>query len=1128
MAGLGVDENSLAIYVFTESGDLYKLPYLTLDKDNKVLTARVPSAAYPLFAVLASSRQVENTPPSVYPDGISPETALSFGGAALPVTDGTYSSSAITILFSASDPQVPDVVTSGVNLTNYILFPESDAVEISTYTGPFTLPEGVYPLYYMSVDNAGNYEFPKATTIYIDATPPVTELYGSDMLLSPGSSFYATITGTVTLTANDPLVNGAQSGVSNTFYLMEKNFSECLNLAQFLANPSGQSPTFSGQPGTCENPLYTAPFTLSPGTHTVQYLSLDNVGNMESPKTFHLEVAGEDTVLPEVFLSIDGSTIAAGGSVEIMPETPITLGAFDPVANSTASGIKAIYYLVDVTTASCLGQPDMLGSPGTCRNPLYTGPFSLAMGTHTIYYTAEDNAGNMAVIKSVNLYVTAMQPIAPSSGPIGIPFTIEGTGFGAYSAGTTVVLIGGTTAPLTLWTDTKIQGTVPGTLAAGRQPVSVRRGSAVLAEVLSYTVTQPALYTLTPSSGAIGVPFTITGESFGNYVANYTRVFLGGATMPLTLWTDTRIQGTIPGTLPAGDYELVVERALNGGVVRTSTTAFNLRNMEAYWLAPSSGPIGMPFTITGVGFGNYSPVYTHVLIGGTTAPLTLWTDTKIQGTVPGSLASGQYPVLVERRSSDGGLMQTSPMAFEVVTMYVTSMTPVAGPIGLPFTIYGNNFGNYVANYTRVLIGGTNAPLTLWMVDKIQGSIPGALGPGEYPVIVERELNGGMVQSSALAFVVSTPTAYNMSPSSGPIGLLFTITGESFGNYVAGYTKVLIGGTTAPLTLWADTQIKGSIPGALVAGAYELYVERALNGGVVRTSTFSFTVGAPHLDTISPSTASVIAPFTITGYNFGNYVANYTKVLVNGTTAALTLWTDSKIQGKLPFLPAGQYPVQVQRYLNSGLAESATAYISIEGPVISSMTPASGAAGTVFNLYGTGFGPYDSTIARVTIGGAVCSLSLWTDTRITGTVPSALNYGTHTVVALRGQALSNTLEFYIPGGYSPSMIRPGLSPSALEFRLGEVYVYPDPAKGGKVPIFHIEVGTADNVKIRIYTVSAQLAHEQTLTGSPQAVGSAYAYEYAWTGRIASGVYYYTIEAERADKKIKTRGRFSVVR
>jgi len=100
--------------------------------------------------------------------------------------------------------------------------------------------------------------------------------------------------------------------------------------------------------------------------------------------------------------------------------------------------------------------------------------------------------------------------------------------------------------------------------------------------------------------------------------------------------------------------------------------------------------------------------------------------------------------------------------------------------------------------------------------------------------------------------------------------------------------------------------------------------------------------------------------------------------------------------------------------------------------------------------------------------------------------------------------------------------------AAEFKLGEVYVYPNPAKGGKVPVFHVEVGMADSVKLKVFTVAGQVVHEHTITGIPQFIGAAYAYEYAWDGHIASGVYYYTMEAERSGKKLRARGKFAVVR
>ncbi|MBU2575038.1 MAG: FapA family protein [Elusimicrobia bacterium] len=101
-----------------------------------------------------------------------------------------------------------------------------------------------------------------------------------------------------------------------------------------------------------------------------------------------------------------------------------------------------------------------------------------------------------------------------------------------------------------------------------------------------------------------------------------------------------------------------------------------------------------------------------------------------------------------------------------------------------------------------------------------------------------------------------------------------------------------------------------------------------------------------------------------------------------------------------------------------------------------------------------------------------------------------------------------------------------------FKLGEVYVFPNPTKGGAVPVFHIEAGIADSVKILVYTVAGRIAHEHTLTSPPTALddgnGLAYAYEYAWDGHIPSGVYYYYIEAEKAGRDLKKTGKFAVIR
>ena len=101
-----------------------------------------------------------------------------------------------------------------------------------------------------------------------------------------------------------------------------------------------------------------------------------------------------------------------------------------------------------------------------------------------------------------------------------------------------------------------------------------------------------------------------------------------------------------------------------------------------------------------------------------------------------------------------------------------------------------------------------------------------------------------------------------------------------------------------------------------------------------------------------------------------------------------------------------------------------------------------------------------------------------------------------------------------------------------FVLGEVYVYPNPAKGGAAPVFHIECGIADSVELDVYTISGREAHSATLTRLPDVIddgtGQSYAYEYVWRGHIPSGVYLYRVEARKGGQKLKKSGKFAVVR
>ncbi len=99
----------------------------------------------------------------------------------------------------------------------------------------------------------------------------------------------------------------------------------------------------------------------------------------------------------------------------------------------------------------------------------------------------------------------------------------------------------------------------------------------------------------------------------------------------------------------------------------------------------------------------------------------------------------------------------------------------------------------------------------------------------------------------------------------------------------------------------------------------------------------------------------------------------------------------------------------------------------------------------------------------------------------------------------------------------------------DFTEGETYVFPNPAKAGKKPTIHVEVGIADRVEIYIYDVAGDLQHSAEITEAPSIINGTYAYEYEWNvSNVASGVYICRIIASKNGDKIKITKKFAVVK
>ncbi|MDX6768773.1 MAG: IPT/TIG domain-containing protein [Elusimicrobiota bacterium] len=867
--------------------------------------------------------------------------------------DMIYVSSLSLLGFVSADDKL--VIGDGLGVGGVQISYAVGGASYSAFGSSFSIAsEGTHPLSFFGVDAEGNEESVSVKNVSVDLTPPFV------VLQTTGSLF--------ALSANDPVSSGVASGIREIHYLVDIDPETC----------DGIEPDTSAARGTCANLSYAGPFTLSPGTHTVVFRAIDNVGNGEEVIESSNVVVGS----PAIVSAITPST----GPIGI----PFTIAG--PGFGAYAGANTKVLFGGTTAAISVWNDAQIKGTvPG-----LSTGVYEVTVFRQWPSSVTTRDVGSFEVTR------LAPATLSISSGPIGVPFTLTGPGFGPYAGANSRVLIGGVAAPISVWNDMQITGTVPA-LSTGATTLVVERlvGSFVSSsDPLAFEVTRPFVSAVSPSSAPIGAPFTLSGASFGPYAGTNTRVLFGGTTAAISVWNDSTIKGTVPG-ISTGVVTLVVERAVGAFTSASETRTFDVTRPAVAAVTPSSGPIGAVFTLSGASFGPYAGANTRVLIGGTTTPISVWNDSTIKGTVPGALSPGLKDLVVERVASNGARIQSEAVSFQVAGLAPNPITPSSGPIGIPFTITGMDFGAYAGANTRVLFGATTASISVWNDTTISGRVP-ALSTGDYAVIVERQQGAGISSAFVSTFTLTELVAADLSPSSAPAGAPFTISGSGFGPYAGADSRVLIGGATAPISVWNDSQIKGSVPG-VPAGVHELVIERAVGGSVQASAPAAFEVLTPFIASVDPSSGPIGIAFSLAGAGFGPYAGANTRVLIGGATTPISVWNDAQIKGTVPgALAVGLHILQVQRQTADGwLSDSNTVYFQVTQMAVAEVSPSSGPIGITFTLSGGPFGAYAGANTRVLIGGATAAISVWNDSTIKGTVP-ALPTGTHELVVEREQ------------------------------------------------------------------------------------------------------------------------------
>jgi len=273
-------------------------------------------------------------------DGTAPVSTLAIGSPKAVLASGETVVGPETLLAVSAEDPIVNGAASGVAAALASLGGGAFSSEI-------VLPavDGAHTVVTKALDNVGNEEAPRSTTVHRDGAAPVTALaFSAAPYASPSGPIYGAGV-ELSFTAADPAAGGVAAGVHHTEY------------------------AFDGAAAA----EYAGPFGAAEGARTLAFRSVDAVGNAEAARSVAFSV---DATPPLSTLSVSGGTTLFGEDLAAAGAA-ISLSAVDPFSGGLASGVGALVYSVD-------GGADQA----------YASPFSVGEGRHTVSFGAVDRAGN--------------------------------------------------------------------------------------------------------------------------------------------------------------------------------------------------------------------------------------------------------------------------------------------------------------------------------------------------------------------------------------------------------------------------------------------------------------------------------------------------------------------------------------------------------------------------------------------------------------------------------------------------------------------------------------------------------------------------------------------------------------
>ena len=307
----------------------------------------------------------------------------------------------------------------------------------------------------------------------------------------------------------------------------------------------------------------------------------------------------------------------------------------------------------------------------------------------------------------------------------------------------------------------------------------------------------------------------------------------------------------------------------------------------------------------------------------------------------------------------------------------------------------------------------------------------------------------------------------VTPESGPVGAIVTITGKGFGPFRSAHdNRVSFNGAPALIQRWEPDLIVVKVPLRAADGTVEVV------RGKKRIPVGSFSVRRPEILQVAPAEVEPGSTVEITGSHFTNTAGSkdpntmfgVNDVLISGVPAKIRRWRNEKIDIEVPAnaqsgdvvvrlassdpLPDGSCCAPVEYSISNTVPLNVIPSIRVD--------PVKGPVGTKVVLFGKGFagkGPADA----VTFNGRPATIAQWSDGMIVVHVPMDATTGT---LVLTAKGKERTLGHFTVLLPKASGVSPAAAPVGSLVRItGEHFGFY--SESGSTPFAFSDFNTGDN-------------------------------------------------------------------